>query len=148
MRRLTVISLGGGVQSSIMALMASEGAFDATPDCATFADTHWEPPSVYEHLEWLKGRLRNCSDSMRSEWGGQREEPLWQRIWGLAPSFQGTGGWEPRLLPHQHYAVEKNPPSLNSYNPTRIVLCYHTCRSKRHGHNTHNPDPWRSRPSR
>ena len=35
---LTVISLGGGVQSSVMALMASQGAFDAIPDCAIFAD--------------------------------------------------------------------------------------------------------------
>ena len=34
----TVISLGGGVQSSVMALMASEGAFDRSPDCAIFAD--------------------------------------------------------------------------------------------------------------
>ena len=58
MRRLTVISLGGGVQSSVMALMASEGAFDTTPDCAVFADTHWEPPSIYSHLEWLAGQLR------------------------------------------------------------------------------------------
>ena len=57
MRRLTVISLGGGVQSSVMALMATEGAFDSVPDCAIFADTHWEPPSIYEHLEWLKGKL-------------------------------------------------------------------------------------------
>ena len=45
---LTVISLGGGVQSTVMALMASEDAFDRTPDCAIFADTHWEPPSIYE----------------------------------------------------------------------------------------------------
>ena len=58
MKRLTVISLGGGVQSSVMALMASEGAFDRVPDCAVFADTHWEPPSLYTHLEWLKDRLR------------------------------------------------------------------------------------------
>ena len=50
---LTVISLGGGVQSSVMALMASGGAFDRVPDCAIFADTRWEPPSVYEHVEWL-----------------------------------------------------------------------------------------------
>lgn len=57
MRRLTVISLGGGVQSSVMALMATEGAFDTVPDCAIFADTHWEPPSIYEHLEWLRERL-------------------------------------------------------------------------------------------
>ena len=54
---LTVLSLGGGVQSSVMALMASEGAFDRVPDCAIFADTHWEPPSIYEHLEWLRDRL-------------------------------------------------------------------------------------------
>ena len=38
--------------------MASEGAFDTTPDCAIFADTHWEPPSLYTHLEWLEGQLR------------------------------------------------------------------------------------------
>ena len=54
---LTVISLGGGVQSSVMALMASGAAFDRTPDCAIFADTHWEPPSIYDHLEWLEGQL-------------------------------------------------------------------------------------------
>ena len=54
---LTVISLGGGVQSSVMALISSEGAFDRVPDCAIFADTHWEPPSVYEHIGWLEERL-------------------------------------------------------------------------------------------
>ena len=55
---LTVISLGGGVQSSVMALMASKGAFDRIPDCAIFAGTRWEPPSIYEHLEWPAGQLR------------------------------------------------------------------------------------------
>ena len=54
---LTVISLGGGVQSSVMALMASEGAFDRIPDCAIFADTRWEPPSIYEHLDWLAKQI-------------------------------------------------------------------------------------------
>ena len=57
-RSLTVISLGGGVQSSVMALMASDGAFGTMPDCAIFADTHWEPPSIYAHLDWLAERLR------------------------------------------------------------------------------------------
>ena len=55
---LTVISLGGGVQSSVMALMASQGAFDAMPDCAIFADTHWEPPTIYTHLDWLASHVR------------------------------------------------------------------------------------------
>ena len=58
MKRLSVISLGGGVQSSVMALMASDGAFGNTPECAIFADTHWEPPSIYAHLDWLAGQLR------------------------------------------------------------------------------------------
>ena len=57
MKRLTVISLGGGVQSTVMSLMANEGAFDYDPDYAIFADTHWEPPSIYEHLAWLKHKL-------------------------------------------------------------------------------------------
>lgn len=55
---LTVVSLGGGVQSSVIALMASQESFDRVPDCAIFADTHWEPPSVFEHIEWLKNQLR------------------------------------------------------------------------------------------
>ena len=54
-RSLTVISLGGGVQSSVM---ASEEAFSPTPDCAISADTRWESPSIYTHLEWLGSRLR------------------------------------------------------------------------------------------
>ena len=54
---LTVLSLGGGVQSTVMALMASQGAFDRVPDCAIFADTRWEPPSVYDHISWLKDRM-------------------------------------------------------------------------------------------
>ena len=57
MNRLTVISLGGGVQSTVMALMAGDGAFGGVPDCAIFADTHWEPPTIYSHLEWLSRRL-------------------------------------------------------------------------------------------
>ena len=51
------ISLGAGVQSSVMALMASRGEIGPMPDCAVFADTQWEPESVYTHLEWLEKQL-------------------------------------------------------------------------------------------
>ena len=64
-----MISLGGGVQSSVMALMAGEGAFDRVPDCVVFADTHREPPSIHAHLEWLESQLRfplHVVDSGRS----------------------------------------------------------------------------------
>ena len=54
---LTVISLGAGVQSSVMALMAAEGLIKPMPDYAIFADTGWEPRAVYEHLAWLETQL-------------------------------------------------------------------------------------------
>lgn len=50
---LHVISLGAGVQSTTMALMAAHGEITPMPDCAIFADTKWEPRRVYEHLKWL-----------------------------------------------------------------------------------------------
>ena len=53
MTRLTVISLGAGVQSSTMALMAAAGALTPMPNAAIFADTQDEPQAVYEYLHWL-----------------------------------------------------------------------------------------------
>jgi hypothetical protein len=53
---LEVISLGAGVQSSVMALMAAHGELPM-PDCAIFADTQWEPAEVYAHLDWLEAQL-------------------------------------------------------------------------------------------
>ena len=53
-----VLSLGAGVQSSCLALMAERGDYGLSkPDFAIFADTGWEPPAVYEHLDWLKSQL-------------------------------------------------------------------------------------------
>ena len=52
--RLRVLSLGAGVQSTTLALMAAHGEIGPMPDCAIFADTGWEPRAVYEHLAWLR----------------------------------------------------------------------------------------------
>lgn len=54
---LTIISLGAGVQSSTMALMAARGDLTPMPDCAIFADTQSEPSAVYRHLDWLEKQL-------------------------------------------------------------------------------------------
>lgn len=51
------ISLGAGVQSSTMALMAAAGAITPMPEGAIFADTQNEPPSVYKWLDWLESVL-------------------------------------------------------------------------------------------
>ena len=50
---INVISLGAGVQSTCMAMMAKDGSLPM-PDCAIFADTGNEPLHVYTHLENLK----------------------------------------------------------------------------------------------
>lgn len=50
---LTILSLGAGVQSTTLALMAAHGEIGPMPDCAIFADTQAEPSAVYRHLEWL-----------------------------------------------------------------------------------------------
>ena len=49
---LRVLSLGAGVQSTTLALMAAHGEIEP-PDLAIFADTQWEPRAVYDHLNWL-----------------------------------------------------------------------------------------------
>ena len=54
---LNIISLGAGVQSSTMALMAAHGEITPMPDCAIFADTGAEPKAVYEWLDWLEKQL-------------------------------------------------------------------------------------------
>ena len=57
-RPFRVLSLGAGVQSSCLALMAEREEYGLTkPDFAIFADTGWEPPAVYEHLAWLRSQL-------------------------------------------------------------------------------------------
>ncbi len=80
----TVLSLGAGVQSTALLLMALASEALQPPDCAIFADTGWEPPAVYAHLDWLadysaargvpvyrvsKGNLR--ADLMESGAGGR-----------------------------------------------------------------------------
>jgi hypothetical protein len=54
---LKIISLGAGVQSSAMLLMALEGRFGDKPDCAIFADAQWEPKAVYEWLRRLEAEV-------------------------------------------------------------------------------------------
>lgn len=50
---LRVISLGAGVQSSTLYLLACAGELMPNPDVAIFADTQAEPPWVYEQLDYL-----------------------------------------------------------------------------------------------
>ena len=69
------LSLGAGVQSTALALMAEHGEYGLVkPDVAIFADTGWEPPAVYEHLEWLREQV--SFEIVRVEEGNLRENIL------------------------------------------------------------------------
>jgi hypothetical protein len=48
------LSLGAGVQSSALALMAARGEVTPNLNAAIFADTQAEPASVYKWLDWLE----------------------------------------------------------------------------------------------
>ena len=58
--KFNIISLGAGVQSSTMLLMAAHGEFDVIPDAAVFADTQAEPASVYKWLDYLEEEVKKC----------------------------------------------------------------------------------------
>ncbi|WP_404924720.1 hypothetical protein [Mesorhizobium sp. ORM16] len=90
--RLRVLSLGAGVQSTTLALMAAHGHFGSL-DCAIFADTGWEPAAVYEHLRWLMSpnvlpfpvhivSARNLRESLIAAGNGER--------WASIPAFTRT----------------------------------------------------------
>lgn len=91
--RLRVLSLGAGIQSTTLALMAAHGEIGPMPDCAIFADTGWEPQAVYEHLEWLMSgnvlpypvhivSAGNIRDDLLQAGGGGR--------WASIPAFTRT----------------------------------------------------------
>ena len=92
---LRVLSLGAGVQSTALALMAAHGEIGPMPDCAIFADTGWEPRAVHEHLAWLRSpdvlpfpvhivTGGNIRDGLVRGARGER--------WASIPAFTGPGG--------------------------------------------------------
>jgi 3'-phosphoadenosine 5'-phosphosulfate sulfotransferase (PAPS reductase)/FAD synthetase len=72
---MRILSLGAGVQSTTLLLMACEGVLQI--DCAIFADTQWEPKAVYEHLDWLEEYATSHGQVVhRVTRGNLREEAL------------------------------------------------------------------------
>jgi hypothetical protein len=83
--KLRAISLGAGVQSTTMALMAAKGEIGPMPDCAIFADTQWEPKRVYEHLDWLEKQLpfpvyRVTHGNLREEIASERPKGKFLKV--------------------------------------------------------------------
>ena len=77
---IDVLSLGAGVQSTTLALLAAERVIEPMPAAAVFADTGAEPAAVYRHLDWLETVLpfpvrrvqwRNIIDDMEATARGE-----------------------------------------------------------------------------
>ncbi|HXJ31412.1 MAG TPA: hypothetical protein VNG35_12275 [Gemmatimonadales bacterium] len=88
---MRVLSLGAGVQSSTLLLMAREGELDV--DAAIFADTGWEPAWVYEHLARLEDHAAAAGIPVyRVGTGTLRQDALdnktmsWQPLYSVGPT--------------------------------------------------------------
>lgn len=72
---LRIVSLGAGVQSTAVILMALHGEFSGPlPDFAIFSDTGWEPKAVYDHLDWLEREVAGRIPILRVSNGNIRED--------------------------------------------------------------------------
>ena len=102
-----IISLGAGVQSTVMYLMAALGHLEPTPEAAVFADTRWEPAHVYQHLSWLESlgltipivRV-SAADLYQNTWDGARVKTGLKYPFTDIPAFtrhdDGSRGMGPR----------------------------------------------------
>tara|TARA_R110002020_G_scaffold26011_1_gene84234 strand:+ start:2248 stop:3069 length:822 start_codon:yes stop_codon:yes gene_type:complete len=102
---LCVLSLGAGVQSTTMALMAAQGEFDKMPDCAIFADTGYEPAGVYTHLDWLEAQLP--FPVYRVTAGNIKDDHLdgintTGQLFASMPLFTAGGGMARRQCTHEY----------------------------------------------
>jgi hypothetical protein len=109
---LIVISLGAGVQSTVLALKAARGEIRPMPDCAIFADTYWEPKAVYEHLDRLEKALpypvyRVSAGSIREDAiaGGSKRSGRFAAIPWFIRNQDGTHGMGRRQCT-AHYKLE------------------------------------------
>jgi hypothetical protein len=79
-KKLRTLSLGAGVQSTTIALLAVHGEIEK-PEHAIFADTGWEPKEVYEHFKWLKPIMEAAGIQVHVVTAGNiREETFTKKI--------------------------------------------------------------------
>lgn len=81
-----ILSLGAGVQSTTMALLAAHGEIKPAPDLAIFADTQAEPGAVYDHLRWMmSGNVLPFPVEIVTR--GSLEDQVRRSIAGEAPNY-------------------------------------------------------------
>lgn len=103
---MKVLSLGAGVQSSTLLLMALEGELEQ-PDCAIFADTGFEPAHVYTQLERLEALAAQVQFPIHRVSAGNIRDDAMDRArgnasrWASMPFHITTQGQRPGMLRRQ-----------------------------------------------
>jgi hypothetical protein len=102
---MSILSLGGGVQSTTLALLAARHQVGPMPACAIFADTGAEPRRVYRHIDWLESQIpfpvyRVSAGDLRSEILGAMRGL--NRMDGRPPFFIAKGGMLRRQCTHDY----------------------------------------------
>jgi len=111
-----ILSLGAGVQSSTLALMAARGEVGPMPTAAIFADTQAEPASVYKWLDWLETQLPfpvyrvtagSLTDSSLKRHRNQKTgKPYYANlIPAFAKNSDGTAGLLGRTCTYRHKLI-------------------------------------------
>ena len=96
-----VLSLGAGVQSSTLLLMACVGDMEK-PDVAIFADTGWEPQAVYTHLVWLETQAQAAGIPTYRVSAGNLKEALLREARGEGTGKTGQFGQPPYYVHNDH----------------------------------------------
>ena len=89
---LRVVSLGAGVQSSTLLLMALRGEFEDLPDLAIFADTQWESKATYRHLEFLEREAQKYNFPILRVTAGDIRQSEWNKMPLFVRNFDGETG--------------------------------------------------------
>lgn len=111
---MMVLSLGAGVQSSALGLMAAAGDLPRMPDCAIFADTGDERRATYRHLDYLEARFPFPLIRVRRSEMSLSESTL--------AHFAGTGGFD--QTPPFFFLGGMLPKHCSKEWKTRVVVKY------------------------
>lgn len=119
---MNILSLGAGVQSSTLAMMAAQGEIGTMPDCAIFADTGWEPKAVHDYLNWLEKQLPfPVYRVMHKE--GLKNALLGEGRVSALPFFTENGGMGMRQCTHDYkiQPIHKKTREVLGYLPRKRI---------------------------
>ncbi len=130
--KLRTLSVGAGVQSTALALMAVHGEVGPLPDAMIFADPQAETGATMKHLDWLESeviRRANGRMAVHRVSAGSITESIERRATGdperfvSAPFFTANGGMGRRQCTRE-FKVEpltKKQRELLGYKPRQRI---------------------------